>query len=223
MADYPAVPEDDLDAGGWAERVRTESKVFTTPTAEIIGHTLLYEDAALREALSSVGAAELLTSDGQTGGSRMIETGGGGDFWRFFFATGLTFRPPLAPGIGPASMRPMIVSEARRSFEKDLQARGFEDVERGQAQRVRTDSGDRASLMKFTGTYPFPADAPADALDIEGWLAVWSTGGSFRIAGGAYPIRGLDELLAAVPEAERPETNPRAYRDDLLALVRAVA
>lgn len=222
MADYPEVPESTLEADGWERRVRSESQVFKTPTAAILGHTLLYEDARLRDALETVGAADLLTTREQGGGDRMIDTGDDGGFWRFFFATALSFRPPLAPGIGPASMRPTVVSEARRSFEKDLQARGFEDVDRGRTQRVRTESGDRASLVKFTATYPFEADAATDALDIEGWLAVWTTGGSFRIAGGAYPVRGLQEVLSAVEEGDRPEVDPNRYRDDLLDLIRAV-
>ena len=217
---YPEVPESDLDAGGWQQQTRSEETVFKTPTSSIVGKTVLYGDSELQAALESVGAGDLLTDDGDAEG-RMVDTGEGASYWRFFFATALSFRPPLAPGIGPASMRPTVVSEARRSFEDDLEARGFVDVERGRSQRVRTNSGDRASLVKFTATYPLE-DTATDALDIEGWLAVWSTGGSFRIAGGAYPIWGLEDLLADVPAEERPETSPQGYRDELLKLIRAV-
>lgn len=214
MADYPTVPESMLE--GWAEQVRSEETVFRMPTAEVIGHTVLYVDADLRDTLAAAGVADVLTSDG--GGERLVSTDDGGDYWRFFFATTLSFKPPLAPGIGPASMRPTVVSEARSSFADDLEARGFENVDRGRGQRVRTDSGDRASLCKYTASYPLEGGT----LDVEGWLAVWSTGGTFRIAGGAYPVRGLDTLLSDVPGAERPDIDPSDYRNDLLALIRAV-
>lgn len=216
--DFPAIAGDRLEEGDWEERARTESTVFRTPTASVVGHTVLYDDATLRTALE--GVDNLLQPDSDSSGSRMIDTGDSGGFWRFFFATALSFRPPLAPGIGPASMRPVVVSEARRSFEDDMRARGFEDVDRGRSQRVRTRAGDRASLNKLTARYPFE-DAPTDALDVEGWLGVWSTGGTFRIAGGCYPTSGLDALLGAV-EGERPEIDPSGYRDELLGLIRAV-
>ena len=217
--EYPTVPTDDL--AGWDERVRSESEVFRTPTAAIIGRTLLYDDAELREALASAGVDHLLDGGGESG-DRMIDTGEDGGFWRFFFATALSFRPPLAPGIGPASMRPTVVSEARRAFTDDLEARGFENVERGRSQRVRTDTRDRASLVKVTATYPFPEDAPVETLDVEGWLAVWDVSGQFRIAGGAYPVRGLGGLLADLPAAERPDTDADGFRNELLDLIRAV-
>lgn len=216
---YPEVPRSKLEDGGWEERLRTESTVFRTPTASVIGHTVLFDDKQLRTALEEAGFSDLLDTEPNSSGNRMIDTGEDGGFWRFFFATALSFRPPLAPGIGPASMRPTVVSEARRSFENDMRARGFEDVDRGRSQRVRTDAGDRASLVKVTANYPFE-NAPTDVLDVEGWIAVWSTGGTFRIAGGAYPIRGLDALLE--PLDDRPETDPNAYRDELVALIRAV-
>ncbi|MFC6756118.1 hypothetical protein ACFQER_04650 [Halomicroarcula sp. GCM10025894] len=90
-------------------------------------------------------------------------------------------------------MLPTVVTEARRTFTDDLEARGFRDVERGRSQRVRTESGDRARLAKVTASYPLESDA-ADRLEIEGWLGVWH-GSGFRIAGGAYPVDGLEGLL----------------------------
>lgn len=220
---YPTVPEDRLDAGDWERRTRTEETLFRTPTAEVVGRTLVYDDAALRRALDAVDASRFPTvATGGGSGDRLVDTGEDGDYWRFFFATALTFRPPLAPGIGPASMLPTVQAEAQSAFTDDLEARGFVDVDTGRGQRVRTDAGDRARLRKVTARLPLDADAPADALDVEGWLAVWTTGGAFRIAGGAYPVRGLDALLEPLSADERPPTDPTTYRDDLLALVRAV-
>jgi len=217
---YPTVPEDRLAEGGWDERVRTESTVFQTPTSRIVGRTVLYDDQALRDTLDSAGFDDLLDGRAESSGRRLVETGESGGYWRFFFATALSFRPPLAPGIGPASMLPTVVTEARRSFTDDLEARGFRDVERGRSQRVRTDAGERARLAKVTASYPLAVDA-ADRLDIEGWVGVWH-GDGFRIAGGAYPVGGLDGLLSGVPGDERPATDPNSFRSELLDLLRAV-
>lgn len=222
MGDYPTVASDLLDAGPWELGAESEDRVFRTPMATVTGHTRVYEDAALRAALAAAGSEERLAAalDGGGGEGRMVEFGGDGDggFCRFFFATALSFSPPLAPGVGPASMLPTVVTEARRSFADDLEARGFRGIERGRSQRVRTDAGDRARMVKYTATLPLDDGA----LDVEGWLAVWVSGGSFRIAGGAYPVAGLEGLLAALPGGEWPETAPGAFRDDLLALIRAV-
>jgi hypothetical protein len=214
---YPTIPGELLD--GWDERVREESVVFRIPAVSAIGHTVLYDDRRLREGLERAGYGDLLASEASSEDT-VVDDGGGG-YWRFLFASGVSFRPPLAAGIGPASLRPIVVAEARRSFQRDLQSRGFEAVDRGRNQRLRTDAGDRASLVKYTARYPFE-DAPTDELRIEGWLAVWATGGEFRIAGGAYPISGLEELLAVLYSDERPAIEPNAYREELLELIRSV-
>jgi len=218
MADaFPEIDSERFGDGDWEQQARTESTVFQMPTASVVGHTVLYDDATLRTAL---GEADSYLQGGDASGDRLIDTGDGGGFWRFFFATALSFRPPLTPGIGTASMRPTVVSEARRSFEDDMRARGFEDVDRGRSQRARTYGGDRMSLNKLTARHPL-ADGATGALDVEGWLGVWSTGGSFRIAGGCYPTGGLDTLLKTV-DGEPPEVDPSGYRDELLALIRSV-
>lgn len=217
---YPTVPKERLAESGWDERVRAESTVFQTPASSIVGRTVLYDDRALRQALAEAGFEDLLAGRAESGGRRLVETSDDGGYWRFFFATALSFRPPLAPGIGPASMLPTVVTEARRTFTDDLEARGFRDVERGRSQRVRTDSGDRARLAKVTASYPLEIDA-AEQLDVEGWIGVWH-GSGFRIAGGAYPVSGLDGLLVETVESERPATDPNGYRSELLDLLRGV-
>lgn len=227
MADgYPGVPTDRLADGGWRQLTSTKEAVFQTPMASVIGRTLVYEDEPLRTALASVGADDLLArvreqAGGNTG--TLVDTGDDGGAWRFFFATRLSFRPPLAPGIGPASMQPTVESEARREFAGDLEARGFRNLTRGRGQRYRTAAGDRARLTKYSATLPLETvDESADPLEIEGWLSVWHTGSSFRVAGGAYPVRGLDTLLADCDPDDRPATDPKAYRNDLLELLRGV-
>jgi len=193
----PPTPPSGIDDGPWELLSGDWETLFRTPTASVEGHTLLYGDGHLRAALDPV-------VEGYDGP------------WRFFFATRLRFVPGLVPGIGTASVYPTVASEAARNFAEDLRERGFEDVDRDRSERIRVDTGDRARLQKYTAVLPDPP------LDVEGWTAVWSRGGSFRIAGGAYPVRGLDRLLQGIPDGERPPTDPGGFRDELLALIRGV-
>ena len=221
--EFPSVPHDRLLEDGWELRSKSEETLFRLASAAVVGYTLVYNDARLREAIEAADAADLL---GGPAADRLVDAGeasGDGGPWRFFFATRLSFRPPLAPGIGPASIRPTVVSQAKRSFAEDLEARGFQDVESGRGQRIRTDSGDRARLRKFSGQLPLPGtDRAPGRIDSEGWRAVGVTAGTFRIAGGAYPVAGVDGLLEPLPAGERPPTDPTAFRDELLDAIRAV-
>ena len=195
----PAVPDDRLRAGGWELVDESVETVFTLPTASVEGATVLYDDAETRS--TAVRAADI---DRQ---------------WRFFFATRLTFRPPLAPGVGPAMILPAVRSEATSAFAEELRDRGFENVERGRRERVRTDSGDRARLQSYSASLELE-DAGA-TLSVTGWLGVWNADG-FRIAAGAYPDRPVAEILTIDEPAETLQRTARDYRDELLSLIRAV-
>ncbi|MEM4782590.1 MAG: hypothetical protein QXG03_13650 [Halalkalicoccus sp.] len=186
---FPRVASPRLDDGGWILEERTSERVFSLPTVSVEGHTLLYEQPDLRERVGALVADADLP-------------------WRFFFATRLTFSPPLAPGIGPMSVFPSVLAESRREFVADLRARGFESVERGRAQRMRTDSGDRARLTKYAARFR------TDDLDaaVEAWFGVWVHDGEFRVAGGAYPVAGLPDT----------DLDPPTYREELLDLLRSV-
>jgi hypothetical protein len=218
----PSVPDERLAEGGWTLSEESSETRFELPTMRVVGHTRLYEDAELREAVERV-----------TGIDRR---------WRFFFATRLEFDPPLAPGIGPAMLYGSVSTEAKREFATDLQRRGFENVSRGRGGRVRTDAGDRASLTKYDTRYRLDATDRDDATDgdpgetgvgaanrsqgdrrtlpVTGWLAVWTYDDEFRLAGGAYPDRPLVEVLDIADE--RLDRDPTAYREELIALIRAV-
>lgn len=185
---FPMVNTEKLETAGWVLDERTEDILFSLASVRVEGRTVLYEQPALRH--------------------RIRETNVEGDLpWRFFFATRLTFTPPLAPGIGPMSVFPMVLSESRREFVAALEDRGFDAVERGRTQRIRTDSGDRVRLTKYTARFE------AGELDatVEAWFGVWTSSGEFRVAGGAYPASGLPVDLDST-----------AYREELLALLRSV-
>ena len=198
----PSVPDERLAEGGWKLAEETTETLFRLATVRVEGHTLVYEDADRRAAIEAA-------SDGELDGP-----------WRFFFATRLAFRPPLAPGVGPAMIRPTVTTEARRTFVADLEDRGFHSIDRRRTERMRTDGGDRARLTNYTARYVVESSVYDSELAIEAWLAVWIRDGAFRIAGGAYPTRGFDDLLAALDIEQ--EVDPTADREELLELVQAV-
>lgn len=185
---YPAVPADRLD--GWTLVDRSSATRFELPTMVVREHTLVYEDEPLREQVREA------TDVDRT--------------WRFFFASALTFRPPLPPVTGAASMYPTVATESRRGFASDLRERGVRDVERSRTERTRSATGDRVQLTAYRGRVPVETGRP---VDVAGWLGVWITDGQFRLAGGGYPEAGLD-----APGVESGAT----YRDDLLTLIREV-
>lgn len=186
---FPMVAAERLSTDGWVLNERTSELVFSLSAVRVEGHTSLYEQPDLRE--------------------RIRKTRPEGDLpWRFFFATRLSFSPPLAPGIGPMSVFPTVLAEARREFVSDLEARGFEEITRGRTQRTRTDAGNRIRLTKYTARFQ-TIDLDAD---IEAWFGVWIHKGEFRVVGGGYPVGGISEL----------DLDPSAYRDELLTLLRRV-
>lgn len=198
-ATEPDVPETRLARGGWEltdERVET---VFRLSSATVTGATRLYDDVRTREAAES--------------------TAGLDHQWRFFFATALSFRPPLAPGIGPMMILPTVRSEAQSAFADELRERGFEDVSRGRKERIRTDGGDRLHLRSYTAELPL--EALGTTLSVTGWVGVWHASG-FRIAAGAYPSQPVGEILGLDDPDEPLTRSPAAYRDELLDLIRAV-
>ena len=198
----PSVPDERLAEGGWKLVGDTTETLFRLATVAVEGHTLVYEDGDRRAAIETA-------SDGELDGP-----------WRFFFATRLAFRPPLASGVGLAMIRPTVTAEARRAFVADLEARGFRSIDRRRTERMRTEAGDRTRLTNYTARYAVESSAYDGPVAIKAWLAIWVCNGAFRIAGGAYPTRGFDDLLAALG-IER-EVDPTTDREELLELLRAV-
>ncbi|MEF8851021.1 MAG: hypothetical protein V5A28_01195 [Haloarculaceae archaeon] len=195
----PPVPTDRLT--DWERTEATVDRLFGVEGADVRGHTVVYEDRRLREAVRHA-----------TGLDRS---------WRFFFATRLGFRPPLAPGTHVVIL-PTVRSEAVRSFCRDLEDRGVGDVERGRTERVRTGSGKRVRLRQVTGTVPWPEPVDGgfeDPVRVEGWVGIWYDG-DFFVAGGAYPRTSLARALDAGDD--RLALSPSAARDELLELVRGV-
>jgi len=194
----PAVPADRLD-GAWERVEDTTETLFGVEGADVRGRTVVYEDTDLRAAVRRATDPPLDQS------------------WRFCFATRLAFRPPLAPGIGPAMVLPSVKTEAVRRFADDLSERGVADVERGRRERIRTDDRSRVALRQVTGEVPLP---DGDGVPVEGWVGAWADG-DIRLAGGAYPRSSLADRF---PGAGDPSLDGSAddYREELLDFVRAV-
>ncbi|PSP62488.1 hypothetical protein BRC76_04565 [Halobacteriales archaeon QH_8_67_36] len=198
-AAFPVVPEARLAGSGWELTDEHVETVFRLPTASVAGATKLYDDVQTRR------AAKAATGLDQQ--------------WRFFFATALTFRPSLAPGIGPAMILPTVRSEAGSTFASELRDRGFENVSRGRRERTRTDGGDRLYLRSYTAELPL--ETAETTLSVTGWVGVWH-GDGFRIAAGAHPDRPVGEVLDLDDPDDPLDRSPAAYREELLELIRAV-
>lgn len=196
---FPSVPDAALDAEGWTRTDETVETVFQLPGTSVEGATVVYGDEQTQK------AAE--------------EYGGLDQRWRFFFATKLTFSPPLAPGIGPTMILPSVRSEANRTFKSELRDRGFESISRSRKERVRVDTGDRAKLTQFDAELPL--EDHGQSLPVTGWVGVWHSDG-FRIGAGAYPRRPIAEILDVDDPPEILTTPSREYRDELLDLIRAI-
>ncbi|QLH79987.1 hypothetical protein HZS55_11270 [Halosimplex rubrum] len=193
----PPVPVDRLD-GAW-ERVEDATEtLFGVEGADVRGHTVVYENTALRAAVREA-------TDDAVDQSR-----------RFFFATRLAFRPPLAPGIGSAMVLPSVKTEALRRFADDLTERGVDAVERGRRERIRTEDRSRITLRQVTGEVALPEGAP---VPVEGWVGAWADG-DIRLAGGAYPRSSLADRF---PDLDDPALDGSSddYREELFDLVRA--
>lgn len=197
----PHVPASLLE--GWTQTDAVTETVFRLPAAKVVGHTLVYEDSDIRTAVRTA-------TDGNL--DRM---------WRFFFATRLSFTPPLPPAVGPMAVFSAVCKQAESTFTDILSERGFRDVSSGTRQRIRVDTGDRARLRAFSATLDAPLpDGGTQELPIDGWLAVWTTDEEFRLAGGAYPVRPLDEFLDL--DLASVATDPGTFRSESIALIRAV-
>ncbi|WP_299266464.1 hypothetical protein [Halorientalis sp.] len=198
-AAFPDVPEARLTRGGWELIDEDVETVFQLRRATVTGATKLYGDGRTREAATSAAGIDRQ--------------------WRFFFGTALSFRPPLAPGIGPMMILPTVRSKAGSAFASELRDRGFEDISRGRTERVRTDGGDKLHLQSYTAE--LSRDSLETTLSITGWVGVWHAAG-FRIAAGAYPNRPVGELVGVEGQDGPLFRSPAAYREELLDLIRAV-
>ena len=176
--DPPTPDPTRLSEGGWTLSREEAETVYESLGVSVTAHTVVYEDADLRE--------------------RIVEAGGEDRVWRFFFASRLDITP--SPGFGMVSAaRPYVVRESKETFADELRDRGFEDVAHGDTETVRIE-GFRARMT------PHRARLSVDGTDVRilGAVVVWHDG-DFHVAGGAYPASGLEALVDVDADAYETE------------------
>ena len=193
MSQFPSVPADRLTEQGWERIERSTDTLARLPVVDVTGYTLVYGDCDLRERIAAA-----------TGHDRP---------WRFFFATRLSL-DPSPPGGGRTMLASLVRSRARDGFVDRLRDRGFESIDRAGTDRVRVRTGERAALT----TYRARAAVDDVSYPTMGHLAVWHHDGAFRVSGGAYPANDLSDVLDMDLDSD-----PNAYREELLDLIRDVA
>lgn len=196
----PPVPDAMLDEGGFALAERRTETLFEMATVRIEGVTRRYEDDRSREALRNA-------------------TGGAVDHpVRFFAVTQLQFTPSLPPGVSLSMFASTIRSNARSSFESQLQDRGLTNVERGSSDRLRLDSGSRVRVRAFSAEDPLP-DADGRSLALDFRLAVLTHGGTALVVTAGFPAASLTdqfELSEQSPPLDSTAEEYNAAFTDLL-------
>ncbi|WP_336327051.1 hypothetical protein [Halovenus sp. HT40] len=166
------VPETMLDEKGFALAERRTETLFELAAVRIEGITRRHEDDHSREALRDA-------------------TGGAIDHpVRFLAVTQLQFKPALPPGVSLSMFASTIRSEARSSFESQLEDRGLTNVERGSSNRLRLDGGSRVRVREFTAEDPLP-DADGHSLELEFRLAVLTHRGTALVVTAGFPVAAL--------------------------------
>ncbi|MFB6201293.1 MAG: hypothetical protein ABEI98_04710 [Halorhabdus sp.] len=195
-AQFPTVPNGSLEAGGWSLR-DTRVEVRARVAGFVVrAHERRYEDDQLRERVSAAGGPDHL--------------------WRLFYATRLTFRPPLPPAFGPAMALPKVRSAAREEFAEQLRAEGLTEIEQDEDERIEVKSGTQARVTRYDATLPVETDDGHREVSMDGWIGIWHDG-AMLLAGGLYPSAPLSNVLDVDLDYD-----PTASCEELRSLIRHV-
>lgn len=191
---YPTIPAERLTSTGWSLRdTRTEIRARVAGFV-VTAHERRYEDDRLRDAVS--------------------EAGGPDHLWRLFYATRLSFSPPLPPVVGPTLALPTVKRAARETFAEVLRAEGLTDVQQREDEPFENDFGQRATRTRYTATLPVETALDRCDVPMEAWIAIWQHG-SVLLAGGLYPNEPLEDVL----DLPGCEFDPTASREELQSLI----
>jgi hypothetical protein len=179
------VPPPELDVPGTWRLVSEETTVpFDVRAVTITAATRIYEDVDLRERLAAATGTETT--------------------WRFVFASRLRIRPTQRPS-GPLTR--LVTDRAASSFLDVLEARGFSDIGRADTHRFRV-AGDDVDATRYRARVALDdRDLP-----VEAYFAVWPSGGTFLLGGGAYPL--------SLPGSET--FDPETGREELFGMIRSI-
>ncbi|WP_435123873.1 twin-arginine translocation signal domain-containing protein [Halobaculum sp. D14] len=113
-----------------------------------------------------------------------------------FFAGRVTFSAPQQPAPTADALCAATERAARDAFRRRLGARGFRAVDAVDRGELAAANGETARTTTYTAAFPVEGfrlsvgsrelSVSADAIDAEGFLAVWPDGDSVLAAGGTY-------------------------------------
>jgi hypothetical protein len=190
--DAPVIPAALLD--GWRQTAESVEQPFDARIVSVHAHTVVYEDAALREEL---------------------RTAAGVDYqWRFFVAARLVLRPRAPPS---KALTRLVASRAHAGFEERLEERGFSGIRRTD-ERSRAVAGTNARVASFEALCRL-ADV---SVRTTGRAAVRPTDDAYLLVAGAFPTAvrdSADEDLARTVEDHLDPERFDAELDDLIAAV----
>ena len=195
--EFPAVPTDALDGGGWRERERRETRAFDAKVVSVDAATVVYEDVALRD--------------------RLREATGLDRLWRFFVASRLTLTPATPPS---PSLTKLVANRAHAGFADTLGERGVEGVRR--TGDGATDAGYAvAALREDSRVAGYEALCRFGGVGVRarGWAAVRPVDGAYLLVGGADPTALREAPDEATADAVADALDPDAFREDLFALM----
>lgn len=191
----PDVPEQQLDDGGWTRTNQSSETVFDRSygpvNVEAVSSTVQYVDEQLQQRVADRTLDQVQTA------------------LSVFFATRVDFSPNLdnlPGGVGREELLAEVKSNARDSFEQQMENQGLTDIETSGEGTIDIDTGETAETERLSAVYPFEGitfdvteneavEIPANDIDIAAMVAVWHHGDFVLISGGAYPAQTFDQVV----------------------------
>jgi len=225
----PDVPTQRLEAGGWTRTDQSSETVFDRSygpvSVEAVSSTVQYVDEQLQDQVASRTLDQVQTA------------------LSVFFATRVDFSPNLdnlPAGAGQEELLAEVRTNARDTFEQQMEAQGLTDIEKTGEGTIDVDTGETAETTQLSAVYPFEGitfevteneavDIPASDIDISAMFAVWHHGDFVLISGGAYPAQNFDQVVEnslsdgiTVTVDVDLGLEPDAYRTEIRNLVAGV-
>lgn len=194
-APSPDVPTQRLDEGGWARTAQSSETVFDRSygpvSVEAVSNTVQYADEQLQERVANRTLDQIQTA------------------LSVFFATRVDFSPNLdnlPGGVGREELLTEVRTNARDSFEQQMEAQGLTNIEKTGEGNIEIDTGETAETVELSAVYPFEGitfdvtendavEIPASDIDISAMFAVWHHGDFVIVSGGAHPAQNFAQVV----------------------------
>ncbi|KAA9398018.1 hypothetical protein Har1130_05895 [Haloarcula sp. CBA1130] len=191
----PDVPKQQLNDGGWTRTDQSAETVFDRNygpvSVEAVSSTVQYVDEQLQARVADRTLDQVQTA------------------LSVFFATRVDFSPNLdnlPAGVGRKELLAEVRTNARDSFEQQMEAQGLTDIEKSGEGTIDIDTGETAETVALSAVYPFEGisfdvtenevvEIPASDIDISAMFAVWHHGDFVIISGGAYPAQNFAQTV----------------------------